>query len=132
MRSFRFSLEQVIQLVRFYQAAIVNTVFGFGVYSFFVFIGIPMLVAQAVSHVFGVAFNYVTYSRYVFRDQKGSIPKFIFSYVAGGLLNFFLLFLLGRYLTSPYVAGLSSMILTSLVLYFLLSRLVFISEPTGR
>lgn len=119
-------ISELLRLVRYYQAAIINTAFGYGVFSFLVFIGIPALLSQVVSHFAGVAFNYLTYSRHVFRDQQGSIPRFVFSYIASGLMSFLLFLIIGKFISSPYTAGFLAMVLTSLLMYYVLSRLVFV------
>ena len=75
------------QLWRYYQAGIVNTAFGYGLYAAFVAAGLNMYVAQIVAHVLGVMFNYLTYSRYAFADQSASKGRFILSYGLNYLLG---------------------------------------------
>ena len=124
-------LLQLRKLWRYYQAAIVNTVFGYGLYTLLVFLGLNMYVAQAVAQVLGVCFNYVTYSRHTFKDSQGSKPRFAAAYVLNYLLQLGFLALAARFVESPYIAGLISLIIVSLINFFILNRLVFTRPAAG-
>lgn len=110
---------------RYYQAGVVNTLFGFGLYALLVAIGINMYVAQAVAHVLGVAFNYFTYSRYAFADSSAPKSRFILSYVVNYLLGLGSLAAAAQLIPSPYISGILSIIFVSAVNYIILRRLVF-------
>lgn len=112
------------QFLRFYQAAIINTVFGFTLYALLVHLGLNRYVAQITSHLMGMCFNYVTYSRHVFRN-KGSKVRFALSYLLSGVLNFILLYLISFIISSPYYAGLAATFGVSLVMYAVLKFGVF-------
>lgn len=58
------------RVLRFLQAGAINTLFGYALYASLVAIGLHIYLAQVVAHVIAVAFNYVTYSRHVFRGEK--------------------------------------------------------------
>ena len=78
MRLLRRLLDgRIGQLIRFYQAAAINTAFGYGTYALLVFAGANLYVAQIVAQVLGVTFNYFVYSRHVFRDRQGSKASFV-------------------------------------------------------
>lgn len=113
------------RLFRYYQAGVINMAFGYGLFAMFVWAGMEMYVAQIVSHVLGVAFNYFTYSRYTFAGQPGSRMRFILSYVGNYVLNLATLALVATVVESPYVAGLIATIFVSVVNFFVLKRLVF-------
>lgn len=113
------------RLFRYYQAGVINMAFGYGLFALFVWAGMDMYVAQIVSHVLGVAFNYFTYSRYTFAGQAGSRMRFILSYVGNYVLNLATLALVATVVESPYVAGLIATIFVSVVNFFVLKRLVF-------
>lgn len=121
------SLER---LWRYYQAGIVNSAFGYGVYAGFVALGLNMYVAQITAHVIGVAFNYLTYSRYAFRNSEASKLRFVLSYAGNYLLGLASLATISLVVSSPYVAGLCSLIVVSLVNYFVLKHLVFTRPAT--
>ena len=116
------------QLFRYYQAGLINTVFGYGAYATFVGLGLDMYVAQIVAHTLGTAFNYLTYSRYTFAGQRGSVWRFLASYVGNYLLSLATLAGFAQLTSSPYVAGLLSVVLVSIINFFILKRLVFRAE----
>lgn len=117
--------EVLRELVRFYQAAIVNTAFGISLYFVLVRIGLNLYVAQAAAHVLGMTFNYYTYSRHVFRDSAAAKSRFFYSYVIYYFISAGFLFAAHQVLKSPYVSGLVATFLTSVINYFSLKYLVF-------
>lgn len=90
-----------------------------------VYFGLNMFIAQLVSHVAGMGFNYFTYSRHVFRDAAPAKLRFILSYGVNYLLGLGALAAVARYIASPYIAGLIAAIIVSAVNYFALKYLVF-------
>jgi putative flippase GtrA len=124
----RWLTGSIERLWRYYQAGIVNTVFGYGLYALFVAVGFNMYVAQITAHITGVAFNYFTYSRHAFRDFSGSKTRFILSYAANYLLGLAALAVASIVVRSPYLAGLIAIFFVSIVNYFILKHLVF-TEP---
>jgi len=114
-----------MEIFRYYQAAVVNTLFGVGMYSLFVFLGLNMFVAQIVSHVLGVVFNYFTYSRHVFRESRSNKAYFFLSYAANYVVSLGTLLVVSRFVHSPYIAGLIATFLVSIINYFVLKNIVF-------
>ncbi|WP_022678778.1 GtrA family protein [Sandarakinorhabdus limnophila] len=121
----RISWSQVQLAVRFYQAAIINTLFGISFYALLVWLGLNLFLAQALSHVVGTTFNYFTYSRHVFRTARPAKARFLLSYLGAYLLNLAVLYGLSRVIPSPYVAGIATALIVSLVNFLVLKRLVF-------
>lgn len=117
---------QMWEIIRYYQAGAVNAAFGYGLYAALVWAGLGMYGAQFLAHVLGVAFNYFTYSRHVFRDATASKMRFVVSYGVNYLISAAFLALANRFLHSPYAAGLVAIVLTSVVNYGLLKTLVFV------
>lgn len=119
------SIDEWKRVWRYYQAGVINTLFGFGLYALFVRLGMNMYFAQITAHVLGVIFNYFTYSRYAFADHKGSLSRFILSYAVNYLLSLATLAAAAQIVRSPYLAGLVSVLVVSVINYFILKRLVF-------
>jgi putative flippase GtrA len=117
------------QLWRYYQAGIVNALFGYGLFAVLVWLGFNIYLAQLTSHVLGVAFNYFTYSRYAFSGQKSTKRMFAMSYVGNYILGLISLAVIARFVHSPYLAGLLSIVFVSVINYFVLKRLVFRADP---
>jgi putative flippase GtrA len=119
------SLERVF---RYYQAGVVNTLFGYAAYAGLIFLGSNMYAAQALAHICGMAFNYFTYSRHVFRDTRGSKINFIVSYLANYLASVATLAAVSRLVASAYVAGLVTIVIVSILNYFVLKHFVFVEQ----
>jgi putative flippase GtrA len=118
------------RLWRYYQAGVVNTAFGYGLYALLVGLGLNIYVAQIISHVAGATFNYFTYSRFAFAGHDGSKSRFIASYAFSYLLGLASLAAAVRVTPSPYLAGFASVLFVSLINYFVLKRLVFRIRPS--
>ena len=119
------SRARLIELWRYYQTGIVNTLFGLGAYALLVWLGLNMFVAQLAAHVLGVMFNYMSYSRHVFRDAAPAKLRFILSYAANYLLGLAMLAAVSRVVANPYAAGLTAIMIVSVINYFALKHLVF-------
>ena len=124
------SIAEWKELWRYYQAGIVNTAFGYGLYALFVAVGLNMYIAQITAHVLGVIFNYFTYSRYAFAKRQGSLSRFILSYALNYLLAVGFLWLASRAFNSPYLAGLIATLAVSIINFFLLRKLVFLGAAS--
>lgn len=121
----RLRSERVIEIVRYYQVGILNTLFGLGVYAALVRVGLDRYVAQAIAHVAGMAFNYLSYSRHVFRDAGPAKTRFVVSYGVNYLANVAVLALLSRVIANPYVAGFFTTFIVSVANFFALKFVVF-------
>ncbi len=119
------SKEEWWQIIRYYQAGVINIVFGYAVFSALIALGVQVYIAQALGHVIGMAFNYFTYSRYAFSGHDRRLAAFIFSYIGNYFLSLGALWVALKLLTSPYAAGLAATVIVSMINYFILKRLVF-------
>lgn len=119
------SRARLLELWRYYQAGILNTAFGFGCYSLLVWLGMNIFAAQLLSHCLGVAFNYVSYTRHVFRDAGSAKVRFVLSYAFNYLMGLATLAAVSQFIMSPYLAGFVSIVIVSLINYFVLKQFVF-------
>lgn len=124
------SLREWKQVFRYYQAGVVNTAFGYGSYAALVALGLNIYLAQIISHVMGMAFNYVTYSRYAFRGHDPSILRYLGAYGVQYLLSVAALAGCTAIGASPYIAGLGSIVIVSVLNYFVLKKFVYRAGPT--
>lgn len=125
------TLGSLERLWRYYQAGIVNTAFGYGLYALFVAAGLNMYLAQIGAHVLGVAFNYFTYSRHAFHDSDVSKSRFILSYAVNYLLGLACLWSAAQFIRSPYLAGFVAVVIVSLTNYLVLRHWVFTVRREG-
>jgi putative flippase GtrA len=128
LRSFRS--ERFIELVRYYQAGVVNTLFGLAGYSALIALGVNIYAAQLVSHVAGMGFNYLTYSRHVFRTSESVKTRFVASYAVNYAASLATLAALSLIISNPYAAGILSAFIVSVANYFALRLFVFRGKRT--
>ena len=114
------------RLWRYYQAGILNAAFGYATYALLIKVGVWIYLAQFIAHIFGVIFNYFTYSGHAFSDFEASKLRFIVAYVFNYFVGVIGLFVAVRLSDSPYIAGIVSILGASVVNYFVLKRLVFV------
>lgn len=113
------------RLLRYYQAGVVNTAFGYGSFAALVALGMNIYLAQILAHSAGMAFNYLTFSHYAFRGHRPSLGRYLGSYGVNYLLSLGSLAALVHLGLSPYVAGLGSIVAVSIINYFVLKLFVF-------
>ena len=124
-------LSSAERLWRYYQAGIVNTAFGYGLYAAFVALGFNIYLAQVTAHLLGMTFNYFTYSRHAFRDLDVSKGRFIMSYAVNYLLGLGALWAASQLIASPYLAGFVAVVVVSLLNYLILKNWVFTARGEG-
>jgi putative flippase GtrA len=117
--------DRLKEIVRYYQAGAINALFGFGVYSALVYFGVNLFVAQIISQILGMLFNYMTYSRHVFVNNSASKTRFVLSYVVNYMLSLAILAIASIFIKSPYVSGALAIVVVSIINYFFLKYLVF-------
>lgn len=125
----RLSRAQWLELFRYYQTGLVNLAFGLGCYALLVWIGLDIFAAQLLSHLMGMAFNYVTYSRHVFRGSQPAKMRFVLSYAVNYLISLAILAAVSRVIASPYLAGFAAALAASVINYFALKFVVFRKRP---
>ncbi len=118
-----------LEIVRFYQAGIVNMLLGLGLYFTFVWLGMNIFAAQIVTHLLGMAFNYFTYSRHVFSEAGPAKLRFVVAYAASYFIGLAALAVTAHMVSSPYLAGFLATAFVSIVSYFALKYMVFLKQP---
>lgn len=126
MRLFQnFRASRFGELWRYYQAGVLNTLFGFGIFAVLVRLGVNLYLAQIIATLCGIAFNYITYSRHVFRGAEAAKARFVAAYGVNYLVNLGFLAFFDLFVHSDYVAGLLATIFASVTNYFALKHAVF-------
>jgi putative flippase GtrA len=121
-------MQRLLEIFRFYQVGAVNAAFGFGMYALLVWFGLGIYLAQVLAHILGVAFNYFSYSRHVFRDARPAKLRFVASYAVNYLVSVAVLALVSIFVHSPYLAGLATIVIASVANYAMLRYLVFVRK----
>lgn len=123
-----FHQSRIVEIWRYYQAGIVNTIFGLVIFSFLVWLGLNIYAAQFLSHICGVLFNYLCYSRFVFRHSRPARMRFVVAYAVNYFISLVTMALLAQLLETPYVIGILTVFFCSTINYFFLKKFVFL-EP---
>jgi putative flippase GtrA len=119
------NLKRFAEIIRYSQAGIVNALFSLILVFALLWIGINVYIAQIISHLTGILFNYFTYSRYVFRTDKSVKLQFFMSYAVNYLVGLGLLIIAKFFVSSSYLAGVLSLFGTAILNYFVLKHIVF-------
>jgi putative flippase GtrA len=119
------SIAEWKRILRYYQAGLVNAAFGYGLFAALIAGGLNMYLAQIIAHLIGMAFNYVTYSRYAFRGHTPSLPRFLGAYTGQYALSVTVLAACAALGATPYLAGFGSLVIVSVLNYFVLKKLVY-------
>jgi putative flippase GtrA len=127
------ALVGTAQFALYIAVGVLNTAFGFGVYTLAIYLGLHYTIAALVSQVLGTGFNYITYGSLVFRQRprKSSFARFILSYAVlygFSLLDLTLLQGLGL---NAYVAGLVNSAVMPALSYLSNRFLVFRAPKDG-
>ncbi|HEY4080785.1 MAG TPA: GtrA family protein [Burkholderiaceae bacterium] len=118
------------QPIRFLLAGAVNTLFGLAAYVGGIFAGLPPWLAILVSTVAGVAFNFVSFGGYAFRDLSlRRLPRFLCSYAATYLFNLAAFHALSGWLGSAIWCQVILTPVVALFSYWSMSNFVFVREP---
>ncbi len=115
-------------MFRYYVVGVVNTVFGYGLFALLVWLSLNLFVAQILAHLSGMAFNYVMFRVHVFRGPKPELRRYIAAYSLNYLLGLASLTVAHSFIASPYIAGLVTLLVISILNYFILKRFVFLSS----
>lgn len=70
------------RILAFLVVGVVNTAFGYGIYAAFVVLGLGPVLALGLAYVAGIAWNYLSHARLVFRHRGfGALPAYVAVYV---------------------------------------------------
>ena len=113
--------------LRYNIVGVVNTLFGFGLIIFFMYLGLDAVKSNAVGYGMGAVLSYVLNSKYTFKDEAHSaikVLKFFLVLAVSYLLNYVVL----RYmlmLLNPYVAQVVAAIAYTLSAFVFMRFFVF-------
>ena len=114
---------------RFLVAGVINTLFGFVVYSISIMAGMEVWLALLAGMLSGTLFNFLTTGGYVFRELSiARFPRFVICYLLIYVINFMSLDLLSLWLNNKIVSQAIVTFPLALLSYFLMARFVFSSK----
>jgi len=107
--------------IRFLFVGVLNTIVGYGVYAFFIFIGAHYSIAFLLSSIIGVAHSYFWNKCFTFKSKDKSpleLLRFVFVYVLSYLINLFLLYVMvDLFILNKYAAGAAGIFITAVMSY---------------
>jgi len=119
--------------IKFIFVGILNTLFGYAVYSIFIFFNVHYSLASLMSTILGVAFNYKSIGVLVFSNKNNGILlklKFISIYLVTYLINLLSLSILSKYF-NLYASAAILVIPLALLSFFLNKTFVFNKNVDG-
>ena len=96
-----------VRFIRFLVIGVLNTLFGYALYAFLVFIGINYVWARVLAIIIGIIFNFFTTGRIVFNNKDNwLIIRFVLVYAVTMSLDVLVLKrLVGNMNLNEYLAG---------------------------
>lgn len=120
MAHFRALLER--QFIRFLFVGIINSIFGYGVFAVFLYVGLHYTLALLLATILGVLFNFKSIGALVFKSHNNQfIFRFILCYTFVYFINIFGIKIFSHMGLSPYISG-AIMILPMAALAFVLNK----------
>ncbi len=110
------------QRIRFLIVGGINTIVGYGVFAFFIWVGLHYFFANVLSTTIAVANSYILNKYFTFKQPKKSAAeavRFVSVYIISFILgNVILYILVDRLSVTPYLAGLCNLVFTTLISWF--------------
>ena len=104
--------QRALQLInekffRYICVGLLNTSFGYGLFSILIFINLSHEIALLIATILGVLFNFLTFGTFVFGSSNDlfALFRFVSCYIITYLFNVYLLsILIDVFSFSPYIA----------------------------
>lgn len=113
------------QFVKFIFVGMVNTLFGYSIYSLLIFLNLHYTIASLLSTVVGVLFNFKSIGMFVFNNKSNKlIVRFIMVYVITYFINIGLISIIKLYF-NLYISAAILIIPIALLSFYLNRRFVF-------
>ena len=104
----------------------INTVFGYAIFAFFIYIGMHYSIAIFFATIFGILFNFKTYGKLVFGEHTWSLlTKFILVYIVIYIAHVSLMTLFNSLTVNLYAGGVMALFPVAYLGYILNSRYVW-------
>ena len=127
MNRVRYNLMNINpRLIKFFAVGFMNTLFGYGVYCFCLWIGLHYGLAISTATILGVLFNFKSIGGLVFNSKENArLCKFIFVYILIYCLNIFGIWFLLFWGVRETVSGALLLLPLAILSYYLNSKFVF-------
>ena len=114
------------KFILFLCVGLMNTLFGYSIFAFFLSIGIHFSIAALISTIGGVLFNFSTFGRIVFDNKSYSnLPKFSLVYALNYFLGIGILYYCDHLNYNLYFVQALLLLPTALLRYLLMKYFVY-------
>ena len=105
----------------------INTLFGYALFSFFIYIKFDYKIALFLSYIFGITFNFFSFKSFVFKITFNFyiLVKFLLAYIFTYSVNVYLIKLLFSFLSNYYLSQLLVLPLTIMITWVSLNYWAF-------
>ncbi|MFM2322408.1 MAG: hypothetical protein RLZZ225_561, partial [Pseudomonadota bacterium] len=111
----------------FLLVGVINTLFGYGVYALFIYIGGNYFFSSLISLFCGFMFNFLTIGKFVFRKLSFKrIKKFISFYMLLYIFYISFIKILSLWQSNLYICGMLAAILLSIISFKVNKYLIFL------
>jgi putative flippase GtrA len=124
---FKKNCEIKKQFILFLLVGGINTLFGYGVYALFIYLGVNYFFSSLISLFFGIMFNFLTIGKLVFRKLSFKIiKKFISCYML--LYIFYVAFIkiFSLWQSNLYICGMLAVMFMSIISFMANKYLIFL------
>lgn len=113
--------------INFLLTGIINTLFGYALYSLLIYIEINYKLALLFSYFFGITFNFISYKIFVFKKNYSNsrLVKYFLSYLITYYINIFLLPKINLIINNFYFSQILLLPFIIIITWILLNRWVF-------
>lgn len=116
----KLKIETQKQFIIFLFIGGINTVFGYSIFAFFIFLKISYYLAFLFAAFLGLIFNFMTTGRIVFKNKNFSLfYKFILISIVLYLVHIILIRIINIHINNFYISGLMTMSFTALLSFYL-------------
>jgi putative flippase GtrA len=114
------------RFVKFLFVGGINTLFGYGLFSLFIYLHLHYSIASLLATILGVLFNFKTTGNLVFKSNDNKLLfRFIGVYIVYYLLNILFLKFIQTFGLNLYVSGAILIMPLAIISYSLNSKFVF-------
>ena len=114
------------RFIRFLFVGGINTLFGYGIFSLMVYLGLNYILAALLATIAGIIFNFHTVGSIVFNDRRYSLlARFILVYFTGYGLNVFGIHFLMKYIDNTYISAAILVMPLAVIMFSLHRKFVF-------
>ncbi|MEI7690642.1 MAG: GtrA family protein [bacterium] len=114
------------RFIKFLFVGGLNTIFGYGLFAFFIFLHLNYIVAITLGTFIAILFNFKTTGLIVFKNNDNKlILKFFGVYLVVYFLNVVGLWIFNQFDISNYIAGAVLVFPVAIVSFLLMRKIVF-------